>query len=133
MINVNNDGTVTYPTTGLMWKRCAEGQTWTGSTCTGNATVYTWEEAVALTSNFAGYDDWRIPTEEELLSLVDQTVCNPAIDKTVFPNTPSSAFWSASADAGDSDYAWYVHFYDGYAGYYDKDDPFQVRMCRRVE
>lgn len=38
----NGDGTVTDTRHGLIWKRCAEGQTWDGSTCTGDAVTYNW-------------------------------------------------------------------------------------------
>lgn len=37
----NGNGTVTDTKTGIMWKRCAEGQIWTGSTCSGTAAGYT--------------------------------------------------------------------------------------------
>ena len=37
----NGNGTVTHTPTNLMWKRCAEGQTWTGSTCSGTASSMT--------------------------------------------------------------------------------------------
>jgi hypothetical protein len=67
----NLDGTVTDTTTGAMWKRCSEGQTWTGASCDGEATGYTWEQARALTSTFAGYNDWRVPNIRELHTITD--------------------------------------------------------------
>jgi hypothetical protein len=38
----NGDGTVTDTATGLQWKRCSEGQSWDGATCSGTATNYYW-------------------------------------------------------------------------------------------
>jgi len=58
----NQDGTVTDLHTGLQWKRCSEGQTWNGSTCSDKAKEYTWNEAMSLRSKFAGHSDWRLPT-----------------------------------------------------------------------
>lgn len=53
----------------LMWKKCSEGQK--GKNCSGTATPYTWSDAQQLRgSSFAGYNDWRLPTRTELLSLV---------------------------------------------------------------
>lgn len=63
---VNSDGTVTDPTTGLTWKRCAVGQTWSRTTCTGTGATYNWTTAKALTSTFAGQSDWRLPNIREL-------------------------------------------------------------------
>ena len=139
----NGDGTVTHTPVGLMWKRCAEGQTWTAAdatttpatpaTCGSGSTIsYTWYQAQTLTSTFAGHDDWRVPKEDELISLLDYTIPNPdpAINATQFPNTPTSGFWSASTGAYGSNYAWSVNFSHGYADYYDKNDSFQVRLVR---
>ena len=66
-LTINNDGTVTDPNTGLTWMRCAMGQTWDGSTCTGTASTYTFDQANALsgTVTFAGQNDWRIPNIRE--------------------------------------------------------------------
>jgi len=128
----NGDGTVTDPTTGLVWMRCSMGQDWDGMTCTGTAKTYTFDEANALTVTFAGQSDWRVPNIRELQTIVDRSVISPAIDKVAFPNTPASNFWSASAYAGNSFQAWYVYFYDGLAGYYSgyKSNAFQVRLVR---
>ncbi|MEN9597148.1 MAG: hypothetical protein RL236_1582, partial [Pseudomonadota bacterium] len=100
----NGDGTVTFKANGLMWQRCSVGQTWTGETCSGAATEMTWADAMKLTSNFAGHNDWRLPTKDELMQLVFcsdgksdtdgsctnyMTVTGPTINTTYFPNTPS--------------------------------------------
>jgi len=118
---LHNDGTVTDSWTGLMWQRCSLGQTWDGSTCTGSASTYTWQEALQQgnSNSFAGYSDWRLPNRKELRSIVAYDRYNPAINTTVFPNTPSSSYWSSSPYAGSSYYAWLVYFYGGYDyGYY---------------
>ncbi|MBJ6922970.1 DUF1566 domain-containing protein, partial [Vibrio cholerae] len=55
----NGDGTVTHHTTGLIWQRCSLGQSWDGTDCTGEATTFTWEEALAAAAQhtFAGRND----------------------------------------------------------------------------
>ncbi|CAK0759704.1 hypothetical protein CCP3SC15_2500001 [Gammaproteobacteria bacterium] len=136
----NGDGTVTHTPSGLIWKRCAEGQTWTGSTCSGGATGYTWDQAQALIpTSFAGHSDWRVPTEDELISLVDYTILGATINTEWFPNTPASVFWSASACAGHSGSAWYV-FFGWYvyssggsnpgSGHHGSNSFFDVRLVR---
>ena len=126
----NGDGTVTHLKTGLMWKRCAEGQIWTGSTCSGTGKDYDWGTATALTSSSAGYSDWRLPTGNELQTIVEYQKYFSAINITIFPNTLSSHFWSASAHASYSGSAWYVDFYDGYAYRDSKSHSNRVRLVR---
>lgn len=111
----NGDGTVTDTRYGLIWKRCVEGQTWNGSTCTGTAASYTWGQALALADNatFVGRSDWRLPNLKELTSIVEEACYDPAIDLAVFPNTQSEWFWSASPDAYYADYAWIVNILNG--------------------
>jgi len=67
----NGNGTVTDRLTGLIWKRCLEGQKWAAHTCKGEATRIT-PIAVLHKSwpKFAGSNDWRLPTSKELISLV---------------------------------------------------------------
>ena len=59
---------------------------------------------------------WHLPTVKELLTIVDLSVFNPAIDSVAFPNTPNEYFWSATPYAPSSGYAWMVNFLNGYAG-----------------
>ncbi len=132
----NNDGTVTHKSTCLMWQRCSVGQTWNGSTCAGSASTYTFDAAQRLSSPLAGYDDWRVPTANELARLIDYTKeTAPKINTTLFPNTPSDAFWSSSPYVGSSSYAWYVNFSGGnvyYLNYYFfvRYSAFPVRLVR---
>jgi hypothetical protein len=127
----NDDGTVTDIRTGLVWKRCSEGQAWDGTTCAGTASTYTWQTALqaGAASAYAGKSDWRLPNIKELDSIVERQCYSPAINSTIFPNTPASVFWSGSPYAG-SYYAWLVHFYYGYDSYDYRSDSFYVRLVR---
>lgn len=81
-------------------------------------------------AGLCGAADWRMPTQNELISIVDYGRVYPAIDPTYFTNTPASFFWSASAYAGDSGYAWNVYFSYGDADGNDKGSAVQVRLVR---
>lgn len=121
-------GMVTHTPTGLVWKRCAEGQIWASGTCTGSSAFYNWQGAfaradavnagVAGTQNMS-YSDWRVPNLNELQSLVEQGCFWPAINLSQFPNFPpltEDYFWSASPVAGSSDHAWLIDFTSGGLG-----------------
>ena len=72
---INDDSTVTDTKTGLMWKRCSEGAG--GYNCdTPSYSVYRPDDYETVLSTFgsgvrfAGYSDWRIPSPEELRTLI---------------------------------------------------------------
>lgn len=132
----HGNGTVTHMPNGLMWQRCAKGQTWTGYSCNGMLGIYGWLQARSFTDNFAGQADWRLPTQEELLSLVDYTTDSPSLNSGVFPNTDmypktlTSKFWSASDGAFAQNYGWGVDFSYGQGSYYKADGAYGVRLVR---
>jgi len=105
--------------TGLMWKRCSEGQSWSGTTCTGAAATYIWQGALQQAetlnngSGFAGYTNWRVPNLKELNSIVEEQCRTPIINAALFPTTTSNIYWSASPEAGTTDSAWGVKFSNG--------------------
>lgn len=43
---------------------------------------------------FGGFDDWRMPSEEELKNLLDFTAAGPTIDPLFFPHTAADSYWS---------------------------------------
>lgn len=70
-------------------------------------------------SRLGGFDDWRIPTVDELFALADRTVKKgPAIDTAFFPGCPEDLFWSSTPYACSSDGAWLVGFNYGGARWY---------------
>lgn len=80
----NNDGTLTDPRSGLIWKRCAEGSTFDGSSCSWTATKMNWFDAMrtAKSSRFLYKDDWRLPSRVEFESvLAPRSAYNKATEK----------------------------------------------------
>ena len=120
--------------TGLIWQRCSLGQTWDGTTCTGTASQYTWQQALQ-TAKDAG-NGLTLPNIKELSSLANRACYNPAINDTFFPNTPFDsstyygAYWSSSPVAYYGGYAWYVYFNDGDDSVGYKNDSLFVRLVR---
>lgn len=127
------NGTVIHLKTGLIWKRCAEGQEWNGSSCQGEPIRTSWSGGLQLSaqSSFAGATDWRVPNRKELESLIEYCGHSPAINQFQFPPTPSERFWSSTSFVGNPAQAWDVYFSDGYSGLSNKDMASQaVRLVR---
>ena len=70
---------------------------------------------------------WRVPTAEELASLVNRSCCNPA---SGFPDMPSNRFWSSSPYVGDAHSAWSVSFDSGNVDSYYRSGSYAVRLVR---
>ncbi|MBE3657355.1 hypothetical protein BOO92_11790 [Vibrio navarrensis] len=129
----NGDGTVTHHTTGLIWQRCSLGQSWDGADCTGTATAFTWQQALAAATQdaLAGFSDWRLPNKNELASIVEHRCYGPAINDQLFPDLPSvPVYVSASAQVHNEGIAWSVSFNSGYVYYNLKDSLIHVRLVR---
>lgn len=113
----NGNGTVTHALTGLMWKKCPQGQS--GAACgTGSATPMTWHAALVAASvdGTAGYTDWRVPNAKELGSIIEFCGYMPAINQTVFPNSTVSTIWTGTTYKMNPTMAMVVTFYNGGIG-----------------
>lgn len=147
----HEDGTATDTVTGLTWMRCSVGQTWGGQGCSGEASQLSWHQALRASEGFAlaGHADWRLPTRDELYTLVycssgrrfardpegaggacEGGFRQPAILETVFPATPVSKYWSATESAGYNYKAWGVAFGNGLVGAGVKTEYVAARLVR---
>ena len=116
------NGLVRHVPTHTIWKRCAEGQSWSGRRCTGEplrlSARAAMERATAVNASApgtqnAGQTSWRLPRLHELRLLVEAGCARPAINQTQFPRTPSLPFWTETAYIDMPDAAWTVDFAKG--------------------
>jgi hypothetical protein len=103
--------------TGLEWQKDAGGR-------------MSWDEAMEYASSLrlGKHSDWRVPTIEELLTLIDFAKTGPA---SSFPAMPSHWFWSSSSYSGSSSNAWLVSVNFGSVSNDVKTNSFNVRCIRR--
>ena len=84
-----------------------------------------WDSAMVYCQNLSigSRKGWRLPTVEELASLVDPAQSSPALPSGhPFINVQSSAYWSANASAFSATSAWGVYMDSGSVINYTKTD-----------
>ncbi len=137
----NDDGTVTDVKTHLMWMQCAQGQS--GPQCEGVVLQYTWDLAMRIPETlnkrggFAGYTDWRLPTLQELQSLVRMDA-HPTMCLDAFPNAPEALFWSSTqlhegineGEKNENALVWNVYFGSGSLGTNAQYNSYAARLVR---
>lgn len=123
--------------TKLVWKRCSHGLEWLDRDgCGGKIEGLPLNAAHDLARKAGG--GWRLPTADELLTLVVRGCGEPAIDRDIFPDVPldpggeGSLYWT-STPAGMLNMTITVDFRDGT---YDMHSPglfYFVRLVRTAE
>ena len=114
----NANGTAKDLITGLTW------QTTGASGVDGK----TWDEAATAcqTLSLGGVTGWRLPTEQELLSIVNYGPYNWATTLPG-PDPDGAPYWSSTSVAGGSDEAWTVEYSAGNQARNFKTDALSVR------
>jgi hypothetical protein len=77
-----------------------------------------------------GAFNWRIPTRNELGSLVDYSRTSPSIDIEYFPNTPPTVFWTDTPDSKYTGFAYQIDLGTGRTSSIDKGLAGAVRLVR---
>jgi len=118
----NGNGTISDLATGLHWQQSGSGG-------------ITYQKAKKYVrklnrEKFAGFNDWRLPTIEELASLLESE--KRTNDLYIDPIFHKSQRWCWSSDTvkGSSGLAWVVYFYCGYVDYYNLNSSGYVRVVR---
>jgi hypothetical protein len=96
--------------TGLVWEKSPSTPTFTWVNAHGHC------NAAVSKGNRQG---WRLPTLQELASLIDLTQSNPALPSGhPFQNvqTSVSVYWTATTSADDTTFAWVVNLFTGGMG-----------------
>jgi hypothetical protein len=125
-----DDGTALDTETGLTWCRFVYGQKRQNNTASDNGITTDWDSALKVAREFnqqggcAGYTDWRLPTIDELSTLMSKI--HDVNHIAVFTKIGGD-FWSSSEY--DSDYAC-VSFSHGKREWLEKSDKCHVRLVR---
>lgn len=120
-----DDAAVLDKETGLVWERSPDG-----------SNKYAYDDAHTHCNNLVVSNrmGWRVPTVQELASLVDTTQANPAIPSGhPFSNLQNDYYWSTTiSNAGGLDSSWLFLFGSGFAGRAVKSNAFYVWCVRGV-
>ncbi len=120
----NGDDTITAHTTGLMWQK------------SGSDKTLTYEKAKAYVEKlnrikFAGYADWRLPTVDELASLLIPKEMNGDLYINLIFDKTQRYCWTSDPRASGG--AWVIHFDGGDVVWNDLVDDDYVRAVRSLQ
>lgn len=124
--------------TGLVWEgKTANNDfrdyrktyTYWGDGRAGDASAYV---AAVNAAWLCGKNDWRLPTVDELQTIVDygKGYPGPTVNLDWFVNTGSGGYWSSSPNVGNTSGAWGVHFNNGVVSGFSRNFNYRVRLVR---
>lgn len=102
-----------------------------GGQCKGGTDCDTLSYIKAINDqNYCGYSNWRLPTQEEMLTIVyfDENNSSSKINSKYFPETLPSWYWTISSNKNNPRYAWYILFKNGIALSSPKEHPKHIRL-----
>jgi len=125
--------------TGLVWRRCAEGQLAAGAGCEGRASRLSWRDALRQAKDLsrATGQTWRLPNVKELESIVAHDIAGVLIDPEAFPGTQPGRFWTATPVAyiyfPSRARIWVMDFGEGLLWVERDFHPLMVRLVRSAD
>lgn len=151
----NGNGTITDTMTGLVWEKQSDDGgihdkdnrfTWSVSGSTGpTGTAFALLLNTLNASGFGGHRDWRLPTVDELETLVSRGAvtpgmpvvppefnneCRPGCTVQQCSCTTALNYWTSTTNSSNGQQAWYVLFNTGSSGVGFKTLEFYARAVR---
>ncbi len=126
---LSNESELLDTYTGLIWKRCPQGQTWNEKVCTGAPSKFSFDAAMVLTENPSG---WRIPNVKELFSIVRKTERDTPSDLDILVEKHTDFFWTSTPNGANSLSIWSVDFSFGSTLPALRQASHQVHMVRNA-
>jgi len=136
-----DDATVIDNETGLRWQRCSVGQKWRpDNKCIGKPTQLNFLQAQRFSLGYSRNVPewmlnamWRVPTRNELKTLIDLSKSPLKINTEMFPDIDMKHPWYWTSDMHNDGQAWFVDFRDGHIGFITGDhinaqDKLSVRL-----
>jgi hypothetical protein len=119
----NKNDIVIDTKTNLMWQDDRLAKT----------TIKNWHNGITHCKElkFASFEDWRLPTVVELMSIVDYGRGDIAIDKN-FKNINDTGYWSSSEAISDKTTAWAIDSKTGFDTWTLKTNDEAIRCVRDV-
>ncbi len=125
--------TVRDKRTGLQWAHCSVGQQWKNGHCQGAAAVFSLAQARSYVERLpASAGGWRLPSIEQLQTLMETPCGGSAIDDHAFPDNAAAAYWSDTPLARDPRRQWVVNFIYGENDALPAADHARLRLLRAL-
>lgn len=106
----------------LMWQDVPENK----------GTLHTWTDAKEYCEELddGGFDDWWLPSEQELVTIVDTTRSEGRMIQKGFIYFKPRYYWTSSTYAWNAPHAWAISFKNGYSMSIEKEKQLHARCVR---
>jgi hypothetical protein len=95
----DSPGIAMDPRNGLRWYRCNAGERFANGQCIGEPLKLSLADTQRYIEEFATMTNrkWRLPTLDEMGTLIEKSCGNPALNPTAFPGAMSDNYWTSNA------------------------------------
>jgi len=96
---------------------------------TRNEVKTTWDDAIEYCHklSISGYNQWRVPSYNELRSIIDYDRFSPAVIPLFKYQPYSENYWSSDIPMLDAERAWGINLRYGYSNYWKKNMLYYVK------
>jgi hypothetical protein len=111
----DDKGLARDPSSDTIWYRCPGGKHFSNYICKGEGLHLNWSEATNYAVEFSEKSGivWRLPTNDEMKSIIEPSCIAPAINQNVFPSPEVANYWTSSGSWQRKTFKCSVNSYNG--------------------